>query len=198
MLHAAPPLRFLSPQCISARGFCFRGRLLLVFAFLSATLLAACATLTEDECRAGHWYEIGLEDGANGRLPSHIEAHAKACADLGIAPVQSDWEKGRQQGLKQYCTVEVAYSTGRRGRSLSPVCPATDLPALQSAHARGLEWYRITERIDDLEDDIRDINAELRSLAADDPRALSLRSERQFLRLRILSLESERRRYGPP
>lgn len=158
-------------------------------------LLAACASLTQAECRAGNWYEIGLEDGANGRLPSYIEAHAKSCADLGIRPDPKPWEQGRQAGLKQYCTPQTAYSVGRSGRSLSPVCPDANVAALQRANARGREYDRLTARIVDLEDEIRDITSELRSL--DDTQgayAASLRSERQWKRLRILGLESERRR----
>lgn len=174
-------------------------RALLGIALCALGLLAACATLTEEECRAGNWFDIGVEDGANGRVPGFLAAHAKACADLGITPDQTAWEKGRQAGLPRYCTPQRAYDVGRKGRDLSPVCPASRLPALETANARGQEWHRITERILDLEDEIRDINAELRALdAGQEARALSLRSDRQFLRLRILSLEADRRRVRAP
>ena len=174
-------------------------RALLGVALCALGLLAACATLTEEECRTGNWFDIGVEDGANGRLPGFLASHAEACADLGITPDRVAWEKGRQTGLPQYCTPARAYDVGRRGRDLSPACPVGQLPALESANARGQEWHRITERILDLEDDIRDINAELRSLeTGDEARARSLRSDRQFLRLRILGLEAERRRVATP
>ena len=164
-----------------------------------ALLLAACATLTEDECRGGNWFEIGFEDGTKGRLPSFLTSHAEACAKFGITPDAAPWEQGRQAGLPRYCTPQTAYDVGRNGRDLSPVCPVTDLPTLESANARGLEWNRLNERIRDLEDDIKEINAELATLEeGQEALAAALRSERQFKRLRILGLEAERRRVSTP
>ena len=59
--------------------------------FLLGTLLliASCATLSKDECRAGDWQAIGLEDGAKGRLTSFFDKHVKACAKHEVAPERS-------------------------------------------------------------------------------------------------------------
>ncbi|MEL7343556.1 MAG: DUF2799 domain-containing protein [Pseudomonadota bacterium] len=162
-------------------------------------VLVSCATLTDEECKAGNWFDIGFDDGANGRLPGFVAAHTDACADLGILPDRAVWEDGRQAGLRRYCTPQTVYDLGRKGRALSPVCPVSQLPALELASARGQEYHRLTDRILDLEDDLRAIRDELRSL--DDQSALlatSLRSEAQFIRLRILSLQADRRRVATP
>ena len=162
---------------------------------LAPFLLAACATLSEDECRAGNWYDIGREDGADGRRSDFIIQHAKACNKIGIAPVRAEWEQGRQEGLLIYCRPRRAYEEGTRGRRLSPVCPVEDLAELERANKRGLIWYRIGQDISQAKSDIRQINAQLASLAADDPSRASLIGERASLRLEIITLRAERNLY---
>lgn len=167
-------------------------RLILLFPLL---FLTACATLSEDECRSGDWYAIGKSDGAKGRQMSFVDQHAKACADYGIAPDRRAWERGRADGLPLYCTPRRAFDEGRRGKHLSPVCPAAQLAELERANERGLRLNRIEQEIREIEGDIRDINAELARLPADDPSRSALISERSFLRLDLLTLRAERARF---
>lgn len=156
--------------------------------------LAACTTLSENECRAGNWEAIGREDGAAGRQENFILQHAKACNDFGIRPNKTEWMRGRAAGLKLYCTPSKAFDEGRRGKHLSPVCPASRQAELVQANERGLRLNRIELEIREIEADIRDINAELARLPADDPSRASLISERSFLRLDLLTLRAERAR----
>lgn len=164
--------------------------------FLAPLLfLAACDTLDKSECRDGNWYTIGQSDGADGRPADFILQHAKACNKHGVRPIRSDWERGRQAGLKLYCTPTRVYQDGKRGRIMPAVCPASITPELQRANQRGLWVNRIDQEIASIESDIRSINAEIASLAPDDPARGSLISDRSFLRLELLSLRSERARY---
>lgn len=164
-----------------------------------AVLLGACATLSEDACRSGDWFSIGARDGAAGRLPGFLSNHAEACADYGITPDRAEWEAGRQQGLRTYCTPQTAYSEGRRGRALSPVCPAADAEVLARAHATGREYWRLEQRIDRLERDIREINDTLADLDEEDAGLRgSLFLERLMIRNRISRLRFEQRRYDRP
>ena len=166
------------------------------FLILTALLVvSSCATLSENECRSGDWYAIGLKDGADGRKPDFILQHAKACNEFGIAPKAKPWREGRTEGLKRYCTVPNAYDVGSRGRRLSPVCPAGNLDALQAANTRGLRWHAIGQEIADVQRDIRAINAELAALPPDDPRRASLYSQLSFLRLDLASLRARRIHY---
>lgn len=158
-------------------------------------LLAACASLSEDECRAGNWYEIGLRDGADGRLSDFIFTHAKACGDYGVRPDRTAWLRGRKEGLKLYCTPERAFREGRRGRSLAPVCPIEDLAALEQANDRGLRLHFIEEEIEDVEREIREITSQIAALPADDPTRASLISQRGWLRMELLRLRAQRASY---
>ena len=170
-------------------------RLFLLIPFACLLLLAACATLSEDACRAGDWSAIGARDGAAGRSPSWIANHSEACADYGIAPDRAEWEAGRQEGLLLYCRPERAWREGAAGRRLNDVCPAGDLRTLYRANDRGLVHHRLERQIDHAEDRIRDIDRLLRDLPPDDPRRGTLVAERARLRLERLTLRTEQRLY---
>lgn len=164
---------------------------------LGAGLLAACADLSEDECRAGDWASIGFQDGAKGRLPDWLARHAETCARYGIRPDPVAYDRGRAAGLKRYCTPAKAYDEGTRLRSLSPVCPEADLPRLARANELGKEWGRIEREIDRLERR----RADLRRIHID-PEAENAGAVRgeiflEDLRLqnRISALRFEQRRY---
>jgi hypothetical protein len=168
-------------------------RILLSLAAL--VVLSACATLSEDQCRLDNWYEVGVQDGAKGRPADFILQHAKACNQFGIAPKAGPWREGRTEGLKQYCTASNAYSVGRRGQRLAPVCSGDNLERLQTANERGLQWHDIQRRIRDAESQIASINSDLAELAADAPGRASLISRRSFLRLEILRLRARQARF---
>ncbi len=188
------------PLLTGDRGRSISNTMVKVFAqtvlVLAATLvLAACASLSEDECRGGDWQRIGIEDGNAGRESDFLQSHAKACADYGIAPERTAWEQGRQIGLKTYCTPSRAYNEGVKGRTLKNVCPINDLAVLQRANDRGFRVFWIEREIDEAESDIRRINSLLSRLPNGDPSRASLIAERSSLRLDLLTLRSRRLRY---
>lgn len=114
----------------------------------SIYLLSACATLSKQECRVGDWQVIGYNDGIAGYAADRLASHTKACAKVNITPNYQLWERGRELGLKQYCTVTNAYNVGRRGRELNNVCPITIVNTLQSANKKGLDYYALDSQLD--------------------------------------------------
>ncbi len=85
----------------------------------SIYLLSGCATLSKEECMVGDWQAIGYNDGVAGYHSERLASHAKACAKASIAPDYQAWERGRQLGLKQYCTTTSAYNVGKQCLSAS-------------------------------------------------------------------------------
>ena len=159
-------------------------------------MLSACATLNESQCRTGDWFEIGVQDGASGRLTSHLSKHAKACADYGIAPNQSLWLQGRSQGLATYCTPAKAYREGRIGRDLSPVCPPSQASELATANLVGLRYHEISEDIRDAEHDLSEIRNALEDLYPEDPAYATLLRQKHRTSLHIQRLKTRRLRYA--
>jgi hypothetical protein len=161
------------------------------------TVLAGCASLSEEQCRAGDWRGIGFADGAQGRAPDHVERHQKACAKVGIAPDVQAWLAGRQEGLARYCTPSNAYDEGRRGRTIAPWCTADQRAAMQPAYERGRAYYEIGQDIDAERRDLRDLDDLIRVLPADaGSERARLFFERSRIERRVFMLENRQRRYA--
>lgn len=166
---------------------------MLFIVFLPLVVLAGCATLSEDECQRGDWYTIGLTDGDKGRLTSYLSRHAEACAKHGIGVDQAAWLEGREVGLQSYCRPERAYSLGRRGTKLNPVCPRAEVALLTEANDWGLRYHAISDEIRDVEREIDEITEELEALPEDDRAARrELLRERRQLRWVLDDLKDER------
>jgi len=166
-------------------------RLILVTVSSSALLLASCATLSVEECMVGNWQAIGYNDGVAGYPPSRLAAHSKACAKANVAADYESWERGRQLGLKQYCTVNNAYNIGRRGLELNRVCPASSTKRLQQANQQGREYYRLNKQLNDDRALLEEYEADYTKLRAG--QMLDFEDEKEARRY-LLSLPAELRR----
>ena len=172
--------------------------MLRLFMLLCATaLLAACASLTEDECRAADWYQIGYADGSEGYSPDRLESHRQACAKIGVSPDAETWFEGRERGLRLYCTPIKAYEVARRGSTMRAGCTAAETRALMPAFDWGRAYWRLEQEIDDIESDIREIDSEIAALPPDAASTRSrLLAERARLSSRLWLLESQQDRYA--
>ncbi len=175
------------------------------FLIAGLSVLSACASLTEEQCRSGDWVSIGFNDGVNGRTEDYISRHFDACEKVGITPDTAAWLSGRAQGLPHYCTVPNVYNVGRNGRDLSPVCPTSQLSALRQAHDWGEEYYLLDQQIREVENEIDEIDIQIASLLSHEPLSpeeqqllYSLRNQSRRLEQEVLRLERRQLRYDSP
>lgn len=87
-------------------------------------LVSACATLDKDECLNADWELIGYEDGVKGYSAQRIGEHRKACSKHGVTPDLEKYTKGRERGLKVYCTPQNGFKVGQNSSVYRDVCPA--------------------------------------------------------------------------
>lgn len=98
-------------------------------------LLGGCATMSEDQCRAGDWGGQGFRDGSQGLPMSRLDDHAKACGKHGVTPEETPYRSAREDGLRTYCRFERGFEEGRRGRSYHGVCrPEEEADFLPAYH----------------------------------------------------------------
>ena len=154
----------------------------------SVYLLSGCATLSKQECMVGDWQTIGYNDGVAGYRSDRLVSHTKACAKAGVAPDYQAWERGRQSGLQQYCTVNNAYNVGRRGRQLNTVCPVANARMLQQANQQGLDYYKLDSQLDEDKRLLDTYQAEFHKLENGD--MLDFANEKEA-RARLLSLSEK-------
>lgn len=123
----------------------FSRRLLWMSAGLGVMLLSGCATtqsLTPQQCQSSNWQEVGYSDGLRGRSGAYFGNYLNQCATTTSAtPNRMAWEKGRNQGLKTYCTELNAYKLGREGFDWQPVCPLEGIDKLEEAYSQGRYYY---------------------------------------------------------
>lgn len=132
----------------------------------SLTLLAACASISEEACRAGDWRGIGQQDGARGRGLDYVQNHAEACGKIGIAPDIALWTEGRDQGLPLYCTPRNAFETGKRGHRLNAVCQSFDTATLDRANAQGQRYHEVGQDIAAVQREINERDYRITQLLA--------------------------------
>ncbi len=112
-----------------------------IMALASISLVASCATLNKDECLSANWEVIGYEDGTKGYAATRIGDHRKACAEHGVTPNLSDYTKGRDRGLKLYCTAANGFKVGQKTSVYRDVCPAELRESFRMAFAYGQQIY---------------------------------------------------------
>lgn len=125
---------------------------ILWLACLTTAFMTGCATTTtlkQEDCTHADWQQVGRTDGERGVGSQGILRHAKTCQGLAT-PDKVLWERGRQEGLKSYCTPNNAYNIGRMGYTLNAVCDDSNpktLEELHRANMMGLEQYEMRERM---------------------------------------------------
>lgn len=143
----------------------------------ASMMLYGCATLSKQECITGNWEAIGFSDGAAGYSAERLHSHNKACAKAGVSPDYRAWERGRQAGLKQYCTIDNAYQMGKRGYVLNAVCPTDITAGLQRINADGRAYHEAQNQLQQIRDQLELHQQQYRKLRDGDN--LEFKSEKE-------------------
>lgn len=171
---------------------------------VAAVLLAGCATLSEEQCRAVNWRELGERDGAQGYASSRLDAHREACSEIGVIPDEELYAQGREQGLMHYCEADNGYRLGRRGERPSEVCPRQLKQDFLDAHEMGFRTYETERELATTREDIERLESRLASdkNLSNEQRAYARRElnelyyEARYLRRRLDQLDDEWRLRG--
>lgn len=161
-----------------------------------AGAVAACSSLSEDQCRQGDWTAIGQADGYAGYAMTRLEDHTAACQKVGITPDAAAYARGRQIGLRGYCTPVRGFSEGRQGHGYAGVCPPGAAQAFMAAYNDGRSVYEAMtrlntasstraaalDRIQRLERQMRDAQAQMDASGTSADRKAVLRGQITHLR----------------
>ena len=114
---------------------------------LSLLLISGCATMDQSECLNADWQIIGMEDGAQGKLLSHIGRHRSACAKYFITPNLELYQQGHNEGVTQYCTGYNGFSVGKSGSEYNSICPPQSEPLFLEGYEQGRSIYLLNKDI---------------------------------------------------
>jgi hypothetical protein len=140
-------------------------RLVLTLGIVAATAaLSGCNSMSAQECQATDWRTVGYEDGVNGYSGDRIGRYRNACSEHGITPSLSEYQAGREQGLREFCTPVNGFHLGARGGGYSGVCPAESDQQFVDAYQSGRHLYSLRSRVGSTQDEIYSMRAELEQI----------------------------------
>lgn len=98
------------------------------------------------DCAGVDWSSIGQRDGLYGEGAEKLAERAAECPQL-VANTE-DYERGRERGLKTYCTPDAGYDAGRNGRPYQGVCPADVEAPFLARYEAGKTLFDLHARVD--------------------------------------------------
>lgn len=119
---------------------------------LIAMTMAGCETMSKEECRSADWFQVGYQDGRDGKRRSHIEYIAESCAKANVTPDRESYFDGRNRGLREYCTPEHGFDLGKNGTSYSHVCPPETANRFEASYKDGHRIYDARQLVSELEE----------------------------------------------
>jgi hypothetical protein len=128
---------------------------------MALAAFSGCATLSKNECLEADWYELGWRDGSSGKPRSLFQDHVESCMQHNVKPDRGAYYRGRDEGLKIYCTYDSGFKQGRRGRSFHHVCPPELEPTFWAGYKKGSEIRKYEEKIAALEKNLKKIERQI-------------------------------------
>lgn len=99
--------------------------------------------MSKSLCEKADWGSVGFRDGVEGRGSEYIGQHRKTC---GAVVDEPSFERGRLEGLKEYCSPGRAYSAGASGESYSGACPLELEAVFYKNYYEGQKTYEVVMR----------------------------------------------------
>lgn len=144
---------------------------------LSLIVLTGCATLSQEDCRRGDWYGLGIKDGLAGETGGRLSEHAKACYEYGIAVGNDAYLAGREQGLREYCRLENAFAVGLNGRPYHHVCPPAIDGLFAHYHASAYAVHEDRAELDRIDSELSGQESRLQDKKLNDRERARIRDE---------------------
>lgn len=163
---------------------CGPPRLLLLAA--ATTMLAGCASMSEQDCLKADWLAVGLKDGRQGTALDEITSHQESCAKTGVVPDTAKWRTGHAQGLLSYCTPNSGWNAGVANNFYHGVCAGLDEPTFLRHYRAGQAVWQARRDLSRNRSTLNRLEDELKKATKDD--------DRKRLRDEISRAERERGR----
>ncbi|MBS3797849.1 MULTISPECIES: DUF2799 domain-containing protein [unclassified Pseudoalteromonas] len=130
-------------------------------------LLSGCSSISQQQCERGDWFDIGFGHGQQGRTLANGKNIIYDCLEYGVRPTLEDYKRGHQEGLKDYCEPENAFTQGLNGRDYNPICRSEEFRlAWQQGHDRYVvnrHRNEISSRLNQIDDELKHIHWQLHS-----------------------------------
>jgi len=127
-------------------------------------LLPACATISEEECQAGNWADLGYRDGVNGKARDRIADYVQTCGEYGAGVDRPAYLSSYEEGLTHYCTYDKGFARGQNGSSYNTVCEGPMAVDFRAGYDEGYFEYELRQQYQQFESNIIDFEDELQDV----------------------------------
>ncbi len=127
-------------------------------------VIQGCATMDQEECLASDWHAVGFEDGARGYPVDRISQHRKACAQHGVRADLGAYRRGRDEGLRHFCTAQNGFNLGSSGSGYAGVCPEDLADDFELAYSEGRRLHDLDRRVRSAENRIGSLERQVADL----------------------------------
>lgn len=125
-------------------------------------LLVGCSLFQHQTCEEMNWHLIGQEDGKAGKRSHHFFQHQATCKGKAS---RSEYLKGMEQGLVDYCRSENAFQLGVSGAAYRNLCPNESEQRFKKRFDLGHQIYRLKTEIEDRKESISEYQQQFRYTA---------------------------------
>jgi len=130
--------------------------------------MTSCASISEEECQAGNWADLGYRDGVNGKPRDRIADYVQTCGEYNTGVDRPAYLASYDTGLTHYCTYDKGFERGQNGSSYNTVCagPANPEGAVdfRAGYDEGYVEYELHQKYKQLENNIVDAEDELQDV----------------------------------
>lgn len=170
------------------------GKKLILVTALFSIGLTGCASISEDQCRLGDWYQLGLQDGQQGKK-NQAANYSGDCAEYKVSVDTAKYNQGRDEGLKTFCTYDNGAYIGQQNQSYDNVCPS----ALADEFMAGYRPYKTLAKakaeLYEKERVLSNYQASYESAAKDSDEKKSLKSQVKSAKNQVNRAKTDVNRY---
>ena len=136
-------------------------RILQILLFSSfVLLLSSCTSMSKEDCTDANWGKLGYKAATKGEPNSHLEDVSQQCMEYGIRPDRKKYFRGRNAGLKKFCTYESGRDYGYHGNYYRGICPKK----LEKDFLRGYKFGKQELALEEQQEELRRQQEEVRRL----------------------------------
>lgn len=117
-------------------------------------VLMSCETISESECVAGNWADIGYRDGVDGKNRTRIAKYVEKCGEFGQGVDRNTYLTNYEVGLSHYCVYDKGFALGENGSSYNAVCEGPQAADFRAGYDDGHADYELRQTYDRFESDI--------------------------------------------
>jgi len=120
----------------------------------AGVLLPSCASISEEECQAGNWADLGYRDGVNGKSRDRIADYVQTCGEYSTGVDRPAYLASYETGLTHYCTYDKGFERGQNGSSYNTVCGGPMAIDFRAGYDEGYIEYELRQKYKRYESDI--------------------------------------------